>query len=73
VVAVSRLRRVLEWILGSALILLGIVGLFVPVLQGILFILAGLAVLSRHSRLAHRLYEGIKRRAKVAADRLRHR
>ena len=43
------ITRVLVLILGWALILLGIIGLFVPILQGILFILLGLLVLSRES------------------------
>jgi len=33
-------------VVGSALLLLGVIGLFLPVLQGILFILAGLTLLS---------------------------
>jgi uncharacterized membrane protein YbaN (DUF454 family) len=37
------------------MILLGILGLFLPVLQGVLFILVGLYILSRESRTAHEL------------------
>ncbi len=46
--------RVLVLVLGWALILLGVIGLFVPILQGILFIFLGLWVLSRESQWAHR-------------------
>lgn len=46
------LRKVLDLVLGVALVLLGIAGLALPVLPGWLFILGGLAVLSSHSRLA---------------------
>ena len=35
------------------MVLLGIVGLFVPILQGVVLIAAGLLVLSRHSEHAH--------------------
>jgi uncharacterized protein len=61
---VSRLRKVLDWTLGLALVALGIVGLFVPFLQGVLLILAGLAVLSSHSPLARRVLERIKAKVK---------
>lgn len=48
---VSRtLRRILLLILGWTLIGLGIIGLALPFLQGVLMILAGLAILSRESR-----------------------
>jgi len=50
-----KIRKALDWFVGSALILLGIVGGLVPVLQGWIFILAGLAVLSSHSRWAREL------------------
>jgi drug/metabolite transporter (DMT)-like permease len=67
----SRFRRIVEWIAGLGLILGGLVGLVLPGLQGILMILAGLAILSSHSPLARRIYEGIKSRAKGAHDRWR--
>ena len=57
---VSRARKVLDWIVGVSLLLLGIVGLVLPGLQGILFILAGLAILSSHSALARRVQEALK-------------
>src|SRR2546427_10937372 len=39
-------KRVLVLIIGWSFILLGIVGLFLPILQGVLFILIGLIILS---------------------------
>ena len=65
----SPVRRVVEWVAGLSLIVVGLVGLVLPGLQGILMILAGLAILSSHSPLARRIYEGVKRRAKAARDR----
>jgi hypothetical protein len=56
--------------LGWALIGLGIVGLFLPVLQGMLFLLAGLAVLSRESATARRLFRRMRRRYPKADARL---
>lgn len=47
-------------ILGWGLIVLGIVGLFLPLLQGIVFIVAGLALLSRDSPWARRWLERAK-------------
>lgn len=64
-----RVRVVVDWAVGLTLIGVGIVGGFVPVLQGWVFILAGLAILSSHSPLARRLYE----RAKATGRRIRER
>ena len=50
----GQLARLARMFLGWSLVILGIVGLFVPVLQGILFMLLGLWVLSIDSRWAHR-------------------
>ena len=41
-------------IIGWIFIGLGIVGLFLPILQGILFIMIGLAILSSRSKLIRR-------------------
>ncbi len=49
------LQRALVLIFGWAFILLGIVGLFLPVLQGILFLLIGLVILSSEYVWAHHL------------------
>lgn len=71
-----RLRKFLDWTLGLLLIGIGIVGGFVPVLQGWVFILAGLAVLSSHSAFARRLHEWAKslgRRIKERVHNRRHR
>ncbi len=66
-----RVRRILDWVLGLALIGLGILGLFLPILQGIALILAGLAILGRQSRLARAIVDRVKRSARAARDRLR--
>jgi len=49
-------------IIGWLLIGLGIVGLFVPLLQGILFILIGLSILSSRSTLVRRFLKRIEER-----------
>jgi uncharacterized membrane protein YbaN (DUF454 family) len=52
-----QLKRVLILSIGSAFILLGIAGLFLPFLQGILFLIVGLVILSKESKAAHRILE----------------
>jgi len=67
---VSRLRKIFDWSLGIALIGIGIVGLVLPGIQGVLMIVAGLAVLSSHSVLARRINERMKDLATRARDRV---
>ena len=50
---------------GGALILLGIVGLFLPILQGWLMIFAGLAVLRPHSRWGRRIMRWLKEELRI--------
>jgi len=45
------IKRIGLLIIGWSFIVLGILGLFLPILQGILFILIGLAILSSRSEL----------------------
>lgn len=51
----QRVKRVVALIAGWAFILLGIVGLFLPILQGVLFLLIGLIILSSEYVWAHHL------------------
>ncbi len=53
------MRRWLKIILGFVLLIIGIIGLFTPVLQGILTILAGLSVLSTEFEWAGRLHKKV--------------
>ena len=55
-----RIRKAVDWTVGLTLIGVGFVAGFIPVLQGWIFVLAGLAVLSSHSPFAHRQYERLK-------------
>ncbi len=70
-----RVRRFAFLLLGWAFILLGVVGLFLPVLQGILFLLIGLVILSSEYVWAHHLlaklrsrFPSISRKADEASD-----
>jgi hypothetical protein len=58
----SKLKRVAIYVAGWGFILLGIAGLVLPILQGILFILVGLFLLSSVSPWAERLLHRIKER-----------
>jgi len=55
-------KRILVLIVGWAFILLGILGLFLPVLQGVLFLLVGLIILSSEYVWAHRLLTKVRER-----------
>lgn len=57
-----RAKRILVLIAGWSFILLGIVGLFLPILQGILFILIGLIILSSQYAWARRLMAKLRQR-----------
>jgi len=54
--------RVVLLVVGWVLILVGIAGLILPGIQGIATILAGLAILSLASEIAHRILRRLLRR-----------
>jgi len=60
--AKSKLKRGAIHIAGWGFILLGIIGLVLPILQGILFILVGLLLLSTVSPWAARVLDKLRRR-----------
>ena len=57
--------KILSISFGWTLILLGILGLFLPILQGWLMIFAGLAVLSPHSQRARRIMKTLKEKLRI--------
>lgn len=58
----NKLKDVLIIILGWLFLILGVAGIFLPVLQGILFLLIGLYFLSKKSPWAKKLLIKIKNR-----------
>jgi len=58
----SQVKRLLRIVFGWIFVAFGIAGLFLPFLQGILFLLIGLYLLSHDSRWARRLFLRIKER-----------
>ena len=65
----ATIKRALVLVAGWGFILLGIAGLFLPILQGILFLLIGLFILSSEYVWAHRLLQKLKQRfPRIAAQ-----
>jgi uncharacterized membrane protein YbaN (DUF454 family) len=56
------LWRMTKIIIGFGFLGLGVIGLFLPILQGVLFMIVGLAILSTENRRVRALVEEIKRR-----------
>lgn len=56
------IKRALILVVGWLFILLGIAGLFLPILQGILFLLIGLFILSSEYVWAHNLLQKLRQR-----------
>ena len=57
----AKIKRVAILVLGWMFILLGIAGLFLPILQGILFLVVGLILLAKESETAHRLLQRLRK------------
>ncbi len=55
-------KPILMQILGYAFLALGVLGLVLPFLQGILFLLIGLIILARYATWARRLLERLRAR-----------
>ena len=58
----AALKRALLLVLGWVFVLVGIAGLFLPILQGVLMILIGLFILSSEYVWAHHLLQKVKAR-----------
>lgn len=57
------MSKLLEVAAGVGLILVGIVGLILPIMPGWVFIIPGLLILGRHFHWANRLVEWAKKKA----------
>jgi hypothetical protein len=62
------LKRALLLTVGWGFVLLGIIGLFLPVLQGVLFLLVGLTILSTQYAWAHRWMTKLRLRFPKISD-----
>ena len=54
------IKKYYKLIIGYIFLVLGVLGLFLPVLQGILFLAIGAVILSKESPTFHKLKEKIK-------------
>ena len=61
---------VLRYVAGIAFLVLGVIGLFLPVLQGILFIVIGLAILFPRNRYVEQLITRARNRWPEQAARM---
>jgi hypothetical protein len=66
------LKRIGLLVLGWGFILLGIAGLFLPFLQGILFLIIGLLILSSEYVWAHNLLQRLRARFPAVAEKADH-
>jgi uncharacterized membrane protein YbaN (DUF454 family) len=65
----TKRKKLFVLLVGWSFIVLGLVGLFLPGLPGILFLLVGLFILSSEYAWAHRLLEKIRERFPATAMR----
>jgi uncharacterized membrane protein YbaN (DUF454 family) len=59
----TRLKAILWQVLGYVFLVLGVLGMFLPVLQGFLFLAIGLIILSRHAPWAERLLNYLREKS----------
>jgi len=65
----ARVKKILLLLLGWGFIVLGMIGLFLPILQGVLFLIVGLLILSSEYVWAHKLLQKIRTRFPEFASR----
>ncbi len=58
----AKVWRLAKIAVGWAFLVLGVLGLFLPVLQGVLFIAIGLGILATEQEWAHTLLHRLRRR-----------
>lgn len=66
----TRLRKVIDWTLGLGLIAFGAAMSLVPIVQGWVFVVMGLAVLSSHSAFAKRHYDRLRQLGRKVRDKV---
>ena len=53
-------RKIFDWVVGLTLIAVGMLLGFVPMMPGVVLVIAGLAILSSHNRHARAIHERLK-------------
>jgi uncharacterized membrane protein YbaN (DUF454 family) len=64
----SRLKRIAIYAVGWAFIILGVLGIVLPILQGVIFLLIGLYILSSVSPRAARMLIRLRKRFPRVSD-----
>jgi hypothetical protein len=59
----ARLKIILWQVLGYVFLVLGVLGIFLPILQGFLFLTIGLIILARHAPWAERLLNYLREKS----------
>ena len=67
----EQIKTALILILGWGFVVLGFIGLFLPILQGIIFILVGLYLLAKRSKFARKLLQRLYHRFPRLATQLK--
>jgi uncharacterized protein len=65
----AKAKKILLLLAGWGCLVLGVIGLFLPILQGVLFLMIGLVILSSEYVWAHRLLVKIRDRFPGVAKR----
>jgi uncharacterized protein len=65
----TKVKKILLLLAGWGFLVLGVIGLFLPILQGVLFLMIGLVILSSEYVWAHRLLMKIRERFPGVAKR----
>ncbi len=65
----TKAKKILLLLAGWGFLVFGVIGLFLPILQGVLFLMIGLAILSSEYVWAHRLLTKIRNRFPGVAKR----
>lgn len=60
----ARVKVILWQALGYGFLVLGVLGMFLPILQGFLFLFIGLIILARHAPWAERLLNYLRRKSR---------
>ena len=66
----KNLKRIVIDTVGWVFIIFGVAGIFLPLLQGILFIIIGVYILSLHSRFAHQRLQSFKLKHPKAGEKI---
>lgn len=66
----AKAARTVKIVVGALFLVLGVAGLFLPILQGFLFLAVGLAILAPESPMAQRQLDRLRHRYPDAARRM---